>query len=98
MARQQGDTTRMIDSAIQALFIDGEIFIPNKSDKQIIRGIKCKVFIDFEAYQRKGNEDIVIQQYLKDRIFKRLESEHNGRFQIMKGSDGTLIKSIILCI
>lgn len=88
--RRDGSTTRLVDRAIQALFTEGEIHVPNiqsiKDDSYKRGPSLTPVFIDDDAL--KGD---IVQRMLFDAILRRLQVEHrldyrDKEFIVNKGS------------
>ena len=89
--RRLGRTTRLVDNAIQTLFQEGEIFIPDSSwlesngrgfTKEEIE--KRNLFIDVEGTGFS-------QKYFLRRLMRRLNAEHPGQAIL----DGNWIKLIV---
>lgn len=77
--RRSGKTTRLIDTAIQALFERGELHL----------SLNDNVKSDFlDPDSRKGNK---AQRDFVDRLIKRLSIEHSGSYQTIKQGDFVLI-------
>lgn len=76
--RKTGKTTRLVDKAIQSLFTNGEICIPNSKDSARLIEVNGEVFTD-------GS-----QRNFREIVINRLLLEHKGQFIV----DGSIIRLI----
>jgi len=80
--RRSGQTTRLIDDAVQELFTKGELFLLRKNAISKSSSIVTKtatVFVDPD--HRMGNQ---AQNDFVYRAMRRLEFEHRGSHKIKK--------------
>ena len=84
MERRSGNTTRLINDAVEALFTEGEIFIPDsnwleksKEGFALSEIEKRNRFIDFNE-RPTGNT----QRHFKRRLIKRLDLEHQYQYEV----------------
>lgn len=78
--RRSGETTRMIDEAVQYLFENGELYLFKKCGFKIASRNHIdsqKIFVDPD--HKMSNQ---AQQDFIYRVMKRLEAEHNGSHKI----------------
>ena len=84
--RRSGETTRLIDIAVQMLFTDGEITIPTATDLYFNdgwrRGLSAEqiqkrmILIDPDSYRTNRAQEFFFRS-----LTRRLNTEHYGMFE-----------------
>lgn len=80
--RATGKTTRLINEAIEQLFLYGKILVPINSQYEKITSIGN--YIGFPIIIEQDRTDDNTQKELFDKIIARLELEHKGQFEVEK--------------
>lgn len=94
--RRSGKTTRLVDKAVQLLFEDGNVFIPQAGflERRDNLGGYTKEQIEKMRWMvddYEGKQSNKMQSRLRQILIKRLQSEHQGQFVEEKGKGGWFI-------
>lgn len=81
---KSGETTRLIDKAVQFLFKKGELFLLKKNAlKRYLSIVPSEEYLFVDPDHKMSNQSQCDFIY---RVVKRLEAEHEGSFKIVRVS------------